>query len=411
MFGNGCDNYITINENGLSVEEKLKPKCSKIDSIIIQGKILDATPSEICQVLPNLKKFTAPSLSIKNISQTDLSDCENLEELYLSANQLETLEVGVFVALKKLKILDLTSNLLNHLIEGCFDGLSALTDLLLAHNCLTCLPVTILSQLSNLKELRLDNNNLHTLELSMFDYNQNLKSVVLHMNYISTIKPTSAAVSIEELYLHNNDLSDISNLQCIKNVKILNLSDNPELMLENDSFSNFKQLIKLFLNNVTLSRFDNFYKFFASLQNLESISIGSNNLDNIAIEKFETLKSLQTFNIENNKLKSIDYEMLKKYFKNLKKIRIDKNLFEITDDFKYYLSNNQIDYSEKFIASKTQKQKRANCQYECKIVATTPRVTDNSTIFIFISALIFFVVLIIDVLVIYSIYFKLQKNQ
>ncbi|KEG01918.1 leucine-rich repeat protein [Plasmodium vinckei vinckei] len=129
----------------------------------------------------------------------------------------------------------------------------------------------------NLEELHLDNNLIE--ELGNLEELENLKMLSCSNNNIKEIKNLDKLINLSELNLHNNqikkienlnnnkklkililsknyieNIEDIINLKYLKNLKILNLTDNPISNIQNIEehiFTNFKN-IKYF-NNKTVS--------------------------------------------------------------------------------------------------------------------------------------------------------------
>jgi Leucine-rich repeat (LRR) protein len=248
-----------------------------------------------------------------------------LKDLTVQKGKLSRVIDGTFNATKNLVNLNLDSNFLDIQNVGCFTGLVNLESLSLSDNCLVCLPTGLFEGLAHLENVCLDNNYLQMLDLNMFIGLENLNLVALHRNFISTINSSKKLVSMKQLNLKENNLTDVSALKTVQNLAFVNLSDNLELVLDSTSFENCAQLETLSLNNVTLARYENFYEFLKHLKKLKSLSIGKNNLTQIKIEKLKFLKDLQIITIDMNNLNDFDFASFFNYFTKIREVKIGGN--------------------------------------------------------------------------------------
>jgi Leucine-rich repeat (LRR) protein len=249
----------------------------------------------------------------------------SLKRLTVKSGKWSHLIDGTFSTTKKLVELNLESNFLDIQNVGCFTGLVELKILRLSNNCLVCLPTGLFKGLAQLEKVYLDNNHLQMLDLNMFIGLKHLNVVALHRNFISTINSSKKLVSMKELILHENKLTDVSALKTVQNLTFVNLSDNLKLALDSKTFENCTHLETLSLNNVTLARYENFYDFLNPVKTLKSLSIGKNNLTRINIEKLGLFKNLEKLTIEENNLNLFDYDNFLKVFKNIKRVKIGGN--------------------------------------------------------------------------------------
>lgn len=177
------------------------------------------------QELINIKH---PSLTIKNgvldlsfrkiDEQVKLTSLEglnkipgiqNVTNLNLSLNAIQVLPTGIFDQLTKLRILDLSYNIFVKLPEGLFKNLTELRTLYLNDNMLATLPKGIFDPLQNLKKLNLSFNALKNFPYEIFDNLQNLT----------------------ELNVSENGFATVINIKGLKNLKTLDLRDNPNLTI------------------------------------------------------------------------------------------------------------------------------------------------------------------------------------
>jgi Leucine-rich repeat (LRR) protein len=368
-----------------------------------------------------------------NFEVFDVDTFENftsLERLKVQKGKLSRVINGTFNATKNLVNLNLDSNFLDIQNVGCFTGLVNLESLSLSDNCLVCLPTGLFEGLALLKKVYLDNNYLQMLDLNMFIGLENLNVVALQRNLISTINSSKKLVSMKQLILRENNLTDVSALKTVRNLTFVNLSDNLELVLDSTSFENCTQLETLSLNNVTLARYENFYEFLKNLKKLKSLSTGKNNLTQIKIEELKFLKDLQKLTIDMNNLNNFDFASFLNLFtkirevkiggNNLKKFRDNRMVFKVGDsvisrpnkkcfnDCKIQRSSSSeiVEIDSNIDSIKPNKE----CFYDCKIQQSSSSEIDSITSIWFIVVLTFGFALALFILF-YKNYIQRQEHE
>ena len=181
------------------------------------------------QSIPNIDQITELYLNdnqLQTLPADIFNDLNNLDSLYLHNNQLTTLPADIFNGLNNLDTLSLYNNQLTTLPAGIFNGLNNLDTLSLYSNQLTTLPADIFSGLNNLQHLYLSNNQLQTLPVTTFNGLSSLQVLDLRGNsFKSDFIPT---------------LTDM--IRSIPNLKQLNGKPKTQALHEHP-FVTLKQLI------------------------------------------------------------------------------------------------------------------------------------------------------------------------
>lgn len=155
----------------------------------------------------------------------------NLEQLDLSANQLDLISEGAFENLAQLEELNLSRNALNNNLGGnskALQSISGLRSLDISMNGLSDDAVELyLQQKSSLDQLKMTGNALTRLSHSLFKDSKGLRAITIDDNLISVIEPgTFEPLSqLEMLSLAKNNLEHICDFKLYQ-VKYLNLSQN-----------------------------------------------------------------------------------------------------------------------------------------------------------------------------------------
>lgn len=220
---------------------------------------IDRIPNEIFSTFPKLKVLES-DLKLTEIAANDLSNANELTELYVSysklrrlsagwiqmattklerlslhSNEIETIDDSTFSSLKSLKVLFLYENKLTVISRNTFSGLAELQKLYLSENAIHTIENGAFTDLKKLKELRLNQNKLRVLSDHIFDGPTALKSLTIASNQIANIEDVLFRLTaIEELDLEGNQIGDVDLVKFSKlpSLKQLNLKKTG-LNLEN----------------------------------------------------------------------------------------------------------------------------------------------------------------------------------
>jgi len=197
--------------------------------------------------LSNLKYLRILNLEVNLISKIeDLDGCERLEILNINNNQITKIEG--FKSLKRLKKLSLFRNKITS-TDGIED-LPYLEELDLGRN--------LIQDFSFIKKLPV------------------LRKLVLYFNLIEKLPQYLSHVSLSEVWLNGNKLTDISGLAYLPSLKLLNLQENEISVLTKDSFVFTPSLKMINLSFNKIESFGQLYKLLASFGSLQQIDLIEN---------------------------------------------------------------------------------------------------------------------------------------
>lgn len=216
-----------------------------LETLFLQGDDLTTLDHQIFQGLPNIRYLhlqknnvkictpeqnqPKPELMVQNHREppscVSFSSVQNLQFLYLSENNLQTLPANAFSG-TPLKLLDLS---LNPGLDMDKDSLSSLEDsldyLFLRENNISCLN-THLSTLKSLKHVDLSGNQLTS--LPMWNKESYIESLNLQNNNLVTLEESIMLTlrrSLKTIYMGSNPLS------CCKNIGILHMLQNSAVVV------------------------------------------------------------------------------------------------------------------------------------------------------------------------------------
>ncbi|SPQ99295.1 unnamed protein product (mitochondrion) [Plasmodiophora brassicae] len=126
---------------------------------------------------------------IESVSRRAFAGFDNLEDLFrsLSANRIQSIDIGAFAGLSSLSGLALEYNQILSITAGMFDGLSSLTELSLSSCRIESIGMHAFRGLPRLTNLELSKNNLRSIEPGRFRGLTSLRSLDLSGNKVKTI--------------------------------------------------------------------------------------------------------------------------------------------------------------------------------------------------------------------------------
>uniref|UniRef100_A0A914M580 Uncharacterized protein n=1 Tax=Meloidogyne incognita TaxID=6306 RepID=A0A914M580_MELIC len=206
---------------------------------------------------------------------------DSLQELFASANQIDSLEPGDIPPLPRLKSLGLDVNQISQLNSNIFTSIPSLWYLYLSQNQFTFIPSSIFASIPELKVLSMGGNPIERIEDNSFSFANSLLRLDLShckINYL------------------NNCFSPISRLQFI------NLRGNKIKFISNELFggenSKLEFLVSIDLGQNQIEKVDNFA--FAGLPQLQSVDLSYNQLETFDPNTFRGtfLQSENTANVQ-----------------------------------------------------------------------------------------------------------------
>lgn len=132
--------------------------------------------------LQELIELHLSSNHIESITSDAFIDNVKLEWLNLGSNKLTSVSSEQFKSLSNLRVLDIKENQIEALKSPVFDGLTNLQELNLSHNKLKLIDANIFQSLSVLKKLEVNNNQIESIALRTFEVMKHLEFVGLGEN-------------------------------------------------------------------------------------------------------------------------------------------------------------------------------------------------------------------------------------
>jgi hypothetical protein len=220
--------------------------------------------------------------SALEVCKTDLTHVEG--SWYEGQNNLTSLKISFNRVLKELR-------------NNSFIYFPSLENLDLSHNQIESLNVFVFHPLTTLNELKLDHNNLQILEAGVFSSQKNLRILSLSYNRLESLRNEilSSLVMLEELHVNNNRLNNLDS-RCfvsLETMTFLNLSGNHLNVLPASVFTYQKKLTELHLDKNNISTLS--AELFLPTTQIEILSFSGNKIRNISSAVLEPLIRLKQF--------------------------------------------------------------------------------------------------------------------
>nr|CAD7567857.1 unnamed protein product [Timema californicum] len=312
-------------------------------------KRLDLSENNIKQVEPDaflevghsltfLRVAHGFSSSVSSVPSESLKPLVNLQYLDLSNNRLSSMPETSFHFLRKLRILELQDNQLDQVHKGTFQGgiHSSLEKLYLSYNNLNSINTHTFVDLSSLERLHLDDNRITRVERRAFMNMDRLKHLDLRGNKIHSISdeafqnlPELQTLDLAYNELKGFDFAAMDQVGVLASFR-LNMSHNRMQSLEVNVSSLSGREGGLFHSNIkVLDLSHNNVSWIARgyLRPLEisvtHLYLGNNALQNATREVFGNMPHLQWLDLSGNSISELDFDV----FRNTRRLQVGALLF------------------------------------------------------------------------------------
>jgi Leucine-rich repeat (LRR) protein len=264
-------------------------------------------------------------LNVNNCSLTviDLRQkMKFLKKLSLTNNNLTQLQNNIFSNAPKLTELRLSNNQISQISAKAFANLTELGELYLNGNCIIDLKNTTFVELKSLFGVYLQNNRLLAFDFELFEKNKELIIVDLSWNRIKNIHSNNDnRTKVKDIFLGNNQLTNVHVIARFKNLEGLYLDNNSELKVETLSLEGCVRTLKIL--DVSGIKTQNNYSFLTGMEVLNNLTITNNSLNYIDFEILPELKGLLSLSMSGNELGYIkNFQKIKTKFVKLNSLKI-----------------------------------------------------------------------------------------
>ncbi|XP_045508810.1 toll-like receptor 13 isoform X1 [Colias croceus] len=263
----------------------------------------------------------------------------NAKEVYLgpeSVQRKSTWSVGLLSAsFPKLKELDLRACQIEVLDAFIFQGMPSLTSLYLGENYISLVDAHAFVGLTSLRHLDLSRNREDDLKRIMFFESSdtlrrlNLTSLDLSFSAVGARILGNFGSKLERLSLCYTGLFSLQrNTFANTSLKYLDLSGNPEVLLENGVLNGLEKSLRvLYVKSSQVKSLD----FIKDFTELEVLKASQNEITTISQNVMRTMKSLQILDLRSNRVSSWFTNIISTMPKLKVLILVDNNMNIVTD--------------------------------------------------------------------------------
>ena len=270
-----CTNLHALDISGLKLRDSSINQIatlSKLEILIARDCGMDSMSVGSTAVLDNAINLKVLDLSNNNFTRLDSVLSEDvtygqLREVYLSNNKLY--DISALANAPALSMLSLSGNGLKTDDLDQLDSFPYLNYLSLAHNQIDS--VEPLASLTNLTDLRLQHNQIK--DVSALRSMEFMRALYLGHNQITSgVEYLSTMRKLEVLYLNDNDIASISSLTTLRQLKAVNVSNNPRLQDLSVLSGSAGTMEELYAENNSITTFN----FIEDMTNLRILMLSGN---------------------------------------------------------------------------------------------------------------------------------------
>lgn len=333
-----CAKPLVLNAKTFQSINKAVINVVSLENLII-NKIQENAFSEFSNlddvIVLNTKIGSIDAKAFTNVTRLRFQECgfedspdlfsEKLEEVHFGSCNLE--EIPNLDGLLNLAFLNLTGNYIKNIEVEAFAELFELEELYLSNNEIFKLPATSFINNQDLITLNLDNNPLKYFALNTSDSLETLSLKNCKLDSFDE-ESTRKLTSLNELILSYNNIKNITtkSLSYMSELSVVDLSYNKLTKLDDNIFSANSKLIKITLDGNNFQTLPDFY-----LNNDESFSLYTFsckycNLKELSASVFENMEGMINLELSHNKFKNVDNLFEK--ISSLKLLDISHNIIE-----------------------------------------------------------------------------------
>ncbi|XP_033111740.1 leucine-rich repeat and immunoglobulin-like domain-containing nogo receptor-interacting protein 2 [Anneissia japonica] len=286
--------------------------------------------SLLLNCIPNVNRRLLLTIDLKNNALTHLTsrsfiNYPNLQQLDLSSNQISSINPGGFSGLNKLKILWLSFNRITSLTSKVFQAMPNLEVLHLEGNAIVTISADAFAGLTRLKEINLNANRLQNLPENVFHSVPNLVRLSLSENVLNlptTSRVFTSLLSLADLEVEGNRFTSIPNINGMRSLSDLDLTDNQITVIRNNTFSTNVRLRELKFGRNRIASIQS--NAFTGIAGLLELDLGFNLLTYLPEQSISHMILLERLLLNNNQLPSISNDLSS--MTKLQVLRLDSNV-------------------------------------------------------------------------------------
>ena len=229
--------------------------CPQLQELYLSHNQLQSLPKILLQTCIQLQWLNLDNNQLQSLPKILLQTCAQLRGLNLNNNQLQSLPETLLQTCIQLQVLNLSHNKLQSLPETLLQACAQLQGLDLSHNQLQSLPETLFQTCTQLEFFDLIHNQLQSLPKNLLQACTQLQWVLLEHNQLQSLPETllQTCTQLQGLYLYHNQLQSLPEnlLKTCTQLECLFLSDNHLMTVTRNDFSHLSKISVLHIESQT----------------------------------------------------------------------------------------------------------------------------------------------------------------
>ncbi|XP_076345557.1 uncharacterized protein LOC143244543 isoform X2 [Tachypleus tridentatus] len=312
-----------LNDNKIShISEGSLSNLQNLQRLWLDGNLLMEIPVVALAKVPHLQALNLAANKIQTVPDYAFENLTDLVVLILQRNNIKVIEEKAFHGLYSLKVLEINSNKLEK-FPVAIKSLPHLRELTFADNKISYLPEDSFKHNPQLTLLEMGQNPIADVEQRTFSNLPDLKELILReAQKLREFPNLSGTTSLEHLRLDRGLLDFVPRRLCAQTphlkslilksnrlfklpvllncteLRLIDLSYNNIVHLEESAFRKQNKLIDLFLGDNHIERIGR--NAFAGLNNLHVLDLKNNRIIHIDHDAFLPVSELRDLNLGNN---------------------------------------------------------------------------------------------------------------
>jgi len=338
----------------IDVDAFLGLDADQLTEIQLGDNNIQSVPAGTFRSLSSLSVLGLQQNAIRQLDPTLFRGLTSLSYLHLDGNQIASLPDGLLRDLRVLRELYLFHNELSEISTTALRGLSGLRKLQLNGNKLRRVAVGAFGWLGELRELRLQDNQLGpVINFAMFDGLFQLEILDISNNFLSSL-PSNTFVHtprLRHVYLNNNQLRTVGEMTFanLSRLATLRLDGNRLTSLPDDWLKGSTSLTSLYLQQNHLRLISN--RTFRGLRSLRSLFLSQNRIQRLHDGSFQHLTSLTSLDMNDNLIENMSPVLLRHntrlsslHLRNNRLEAVPNGVFRDLPSLRYlYMADNRIE--------------------------------------------------------------------
>ena len=314
-------------------------------SMARQGSLV--LPDDVFSELNSLTRLDLVAMRLNGSVWHEIEHLGNLKYLYLSNNDITTIDIDSSSKLKNLRILDLASNFIQIILNGSLELTSISLSLDLSSNKIRFIERDAFKGLHKLKRLVLSDNFIRSFEVNIFKELSSLYILDLSGNSIQVVKKgmLKGLGTLGKLDLSKNNISiiEMDSFEGLVELNTLSLSRNS---IDDVEIETFKRLHKLGRLDLSWNRIrDVELGTFNELSNLHFLDLSGNRIRTVKINTFEGLTNLLRLSMAENQITTIVQHTLN-HLRSLIQLNLSYNQIQILPKFPKSLTSLDLRHND-----------------------------------------------------------------